>query len=261
MKRIIGAALAVVLLGACSSDSESASTTAAAETTEATEATVAETDAPTTEATTAETDPPETDAPTTEAETTDAPTTEAPTTTEEATTTTAAVDFGVGLVWESAVDPSRVNAPTESRPFYEADGIATQIDIVAPTTADANSDCADAARDLARYEGGEVATQCLLIQWRFDVSADLDTEYSGSAQFSTEDIVTAEGVQIPGSGSAFLDAFPGTVDNVLGVFFPHGGPGSTVRWRTMDGAGRSTTHTYIVPPLADLPPLTFDLDD
>jgi len=272
---MIGAAFALTLLGACSSDEPAApETTGAADTTEA-ETTVAETDSPTTEAADT-TVPEETDSPTTEAadttvpeeldspttesaETTEVPeTTDAPSTTEEETTTTAASTPGgaIGLMWESGIDPSRVNA-TEGQPIIDSEGVHVSVDAFLFAPLDTET-CQQIAADMKSYGQQVPTTGCLIVQYRFDVADTIPTEYSEEANISFADAVTAEGRQVQGFGDTYQSAFKGTVDNVGVVAYPDAGPGSTLRFDTVDGAYNSTTHTLVVPTLL---PLAWDIDE
>lgn len=253
MKRLAGIAMAVALLGACGSDSDEAAdtTSAAAETTDATTGATTEA-AETTEAATADTDPPET----TEAPaTTDAPeTTDAPATTEEETTTTEEqTDGDVGVVWNSGVDPSRINT-TEGQPVESALGITSSIDMLILLTTE--NDLCDEV--IEADESPEKATQCLLVQFRFDVGPDIGTQYTDTAALTAEDAVTAEGRQVKSGGFPYLDAYADTVGNTVVAVYPFAGPGSTLRWTVNDGSYDTETFVYTAPPAEAFLPLTFE---
>lgn len=201
---------------------------------------------------------PATDAPTTEPSTTAEPTTttEAPTTTAAPTTTTTPPATGQGIVWRSDIDSARVNN-TDPAPTFEADGITATIDMVlavepdAPT--DSGSDCR-AALDYQPIQDGP--EQCLYVQWRFDVAADLQVdEYSEEGLLSGGALITPGGKQLnSGSGAS---GFPGTKDNVFAYTFAYGSPGSTLKFTTGNNTMVYTTHTYVVPPAESFQPVTF----
>ena len=245
---------AALVCAACSGDDDAASGTAAAST-----AAVAQTTSPTSDTSTGS-------APTTiESTTTAAPTTEAPTTTATPTTraptTTAPLEpTYTGIVWESAVDPARVNASGPA-PTFEADGVTTTIQLLlwvpafAPT--ELGRSCRERAQSQQDFEGGQLADRCLTVQGSFDVAPDVPTdENSPDASLAAGSLITLEGRQID---SVFASsAFPGTVDNGFVEQFPGGVPGSTLKFRTGSNLVGHTTHTYEVPPTEAFMPVFFE---
>ena len=158
-----GAIAAVCLLAAtaCSSDgdetmSESAPTAAPATAVEDAS------DEPTT------TEPPET------TPSTAAPTTEPPATTEPATVVG---EEYLGIVWESAADPERVNT-TEGRPELVDGPMSIRVDMFLSTPGpDESAFCADAVEDATGPDGKPLdlpeVTSCLIVEWQFDAPACL----------------------------------------------------------------------------------------
>jgi hypothetical protein len=186
--RLAIATLALALVAACSSDDDSSGDTTA-EDMAATEAASSE-------------EPPDTALATTTAMST---TTSITTTTSTTSTTTTEpppqpTERVVGLVWASAVSDERINTDTP-QPTYEADGISSRIENVllvdSGSADDIQSDCAEEARFRQDFEGGELATQCLIVQWAFDVAEDFSTdEFSQDGDLVPGAIVTPEGRQL-----------------------------------------------------------------
>ena len=76
---------------------------------------------------------------------------------------------------------------------------------------DNSTSCFDAAKFDQDYKGGELATECLYVQWRFSVTADFAVdEYSLEGQLTPGDLVTASGKQI--TAATIASGYPGTVD-------------------------------------------------
>lgn len=187
-------------------------------------------------------------------------TTVAPTTTEPAATTTAApVPTGQGLLWMSAVDPTRVNT-TSAQPVGDADGVSSRIDGVVIVPASGNTDfskgCADEVAFQVKYAGNTPSSECLVVQWSFDVAADFRVDdNSPKAGLTPGDLVTADGKQI---GKAVItSAYPGTVANVITEYYAGAGAGSIVRWQTGSNLAGWTTFKYVVPTLDQIPPIYF----
>lgn len=201
------------------------------------------------ETTTADTEAPAiTAAPTTEASATTSPPTTAP-----------APEPSEGLVWASAAGDDRINTDTP-QPTFEADGVTSRIESVLWVESGGTSDVQRACREEADLEqefgGGELATECLIAQWTFDVSADFRTdEFSVDGGLSARSLVTPEGKQIDSFVAA--SGFPGTVDNRLVVTFAGGVPGSTLRFDTGSNLVGFTTHVYEVPPAEEFLPVFF----
>jgi hypothetical protein len=226
-RRLALTVIAGVSLGACGGSSEQA--------------------APATEAA------PVTDAapPTTVPPTTVPPTSAAPTTAPAAEP----IEGVTGLVWASAVSDDRINTDTP-QPTYEADGITSRIESVfwveSGRTNDLQQECREDANSEQELAGGELATECLTVQWAFDVPADFPTEdFSGVGGLV---LVTPEGKQIDSIFGA--NGSPGTVDNRLVVTFPGGVPGSTLRFDTGSNLNGWDTHVYEVPSAELFRPLT-----
>lgn len=162
---------------------------------------------------------------TTEAESTPIPTVTAkpaptlpPTTTAAPTTTEAPKPTASGVVWGSMVDASRVNTLSPA-PVWQAGATTVSVDMAGivnnDTSTEMGSFCYNAV-DWAEVE----ADTCLYVQIRFNVAADAIEE----AYVYVTDVVTAEGTQIETyEGSS---GRPGTVDNVIQVMIPNGGPGT-----------------------------------
>jgi hypothetical protein len=187
--------------------------------------------------------------------TTTEPTTSSPATTT--TTTAAPGETGRGLVWESVVDPGRVNT-SELRPTFEADGVTSLIDMVVVVPSGSTTElqrwCAHAVIDEQEFDGGEMAQQCVLLQLRFDVAPEFRVdENSPDATVGSASLVSVDGRQVD---SISVDrAFGGSVGNRHVVMLPFGGEGATIRWISGSNLVGFTTHTYVVPDL--LPSIYF----
>jgi len=260
----LAAIVIVGMLAACSSSAkESVETSERADTTVeettgealAADTTTVETKGETTVATEpVETDPAETDTPTTE----DPAATDAPTTTEAPPTTGAAATegFGLGLVWKSGVDPSRVNV-ADGQPVGDAPGVHSSIDLILLVDQATNDGCAQSIDFHVDVYGGDRADRCLIVQFRFDVAADATDSPSDQVNFVADPLVTGEGRQV--ETSDITGAYPGTVDNQLVVAYPFGGAGSVIRWHVSGLKDFSIADfIYTVPPIEMIPPLTFD---
>jgi hypothetical protein len=187
-----------------------------------------------------------------------APTTAAPTTTSPPTTAPAS-EPSEGLVWASAASDDRINTDTP-QPTFEADGITSQIESVLSVKSGGANDVQQACREEADLEqeftGGELATECLIVQWAFDISADFRTdEFSVDGGLSARVLVNPQGNQINSFFAA--SGLPGTVNNRLVVTFAGGVPGSTLRFDTGSNFVGFTTHVYEVPPGEEFLPVLF----
>ncbi len=148
--------------------------------------------------------------------TTDAPTgTEAPTPPE-------VTDETVAVVWQSDVDPDRVNASVD-RPVLEEGPLNARVDLIAVTAGPESSDFCAISVDEA-FEPPEIVDSCLFIQWRLDVS----DQATDTIQMYAIEAVSADGRQYEPLYTDFLDARPGTVDNVALAVYPNLGVGSRV---------------------------------
>lgn len=201
--------------------------------------------------TTPPTDPvPETTTPTT----TEVPTTTTTTTTVPETTTTAAPSLTAnGLVW-NANNPSLVNA-ADPQPSFSVDGIESAIEMVLVLKADEHEFCREEAVRYQEIRGGDLANQCLVVIWRYDVAETFRTDQnSPQGGLSMRSIVTNEGRQYDSVFGA--TALPGTVENTTEDVFPHGGAGTTIYWSTGSNLVGWTQHTYRVPD--ELPLVIFE---
>jgi hypothetical protein len=181
------------------------------------------------------------------------------TSTEVPVSTVPGVDGLRGLVWESAVDPGRVNTDSE-QPVFEANGITARIQMILEVDAEAtNNTSRDCAREISLTTGGGGAarpTQCLYVQWAFDVPIDFPTsEFSDEGALIPDSVVNPDGIQVNAFGATY--AFPGTRDNIANGFFVGGLPGSTLRFDTGSNDVGFTTHVYQVPPGDAFLPVNF----
>ena len=157
-------------------------------------------------------------------------------------------DFSVrrGLVWESAVDPDRVNTDVP-RPSWEADGVTAELDmvIVAPGS--------DPACVAVNAREGTSAPVCLIVQVRVDVGeVDVDDDHP-QATAAIDAVITYDRDQL--DSAVVVTGYPGTRDRTITDAFPGAASGSTVKIRTGTEASGWTVHDYVVP--AGLPPLDF----
>jgi hypothetical protein len=232
VKRIPLIAAVLCLLAACSgSDASPALTTVAVTTTAA--PTTTESVTTTTAATTTTT---------TEQTTT--------TTTIESTTTTATPQAKVqAIVWESAVDPARVNR-TDPMPTFEADGATARLQLLLYGPGNV-LDCD--AITASTVPGAVLTDGCLVVQLALDVAADFRvTDNAPEASISLDALITPDGVQV---SSIFVESgYPGTVGTVLTIAVLGGTPGSTLKIQTGSNEVGYTTHTFVVPPLEEFLP-------
>lgn len=160
------------------------------------------------------------DAPTT---TPVAPTT-LPTTTEAASTTTVKPSLVSAVVWQSAVDASRVNQP-DPIPTQSVNGVTVRLQLAMygplKGAGKFSSDCAE------EYEA-ELSTDCLLVQLSMDVASDFRVDgNSPEASMGVDAAITPEGKQIESIWVA--TGYPGTRDVGLVVMMPGATPGSMVK--------------------------------
>lgn len=134
----------------------------------------------------------------------------------------------LGMVWESATDPERVNT-TEPRPELVDGPLTARIDsfVITPGP-DESPVCAAAAEEGVTGPGGEERElpkidSCLIVEWSFDVGEGAVNNPGMDAR----DVETADGEQIPPLVYDFPTAPPG--ESASGtVVYPNLGPGSTV---------------------------------
>ena len=191
--------------------------------------------------TTPPTDPvPETTAPTT----TVAPTTTTTTTVPETTTTAAPSLTANGLIWNSG-DPDLINA-FDDQPTAEYEGITSFIDSALVFSIDDLDECREQSLAYQQFHGGDLAEQCLVVTWRFDVAEDLrvDENVPGGG-IGLVNIVTVDGQEVFWPSNTL--GLPGSVDNTATVTFPFGGAGSTIGWEIGSDLVGRTGHFYTLP--------------
>jgi len=182
--------------------------------------------------------------------TTEAPTSTATATTEAPTSTATEAstreDQLMGVVWRSAVDPSRVNQPAETRPIHSAEHVEARVDLFLLLPGD-HEYCEEATEWFAdqRVRGD----QCLVVQIEFDVAANAG-EFGGGV--SIDAMLTPDRRQI--DVYEYESGVPGAVGRVLTVAIPDGGPGSTL-FLDVDGE----TWQVDVPPVEAFAPVSVDL--
>lgn len=136
-----------------------------------------------------------------------------------------------GIVWESDVDPERVNA-TEGRPELVDGPLSMRIDMLVSTPGpDESRFCADAVEEGATDVGGNEqalpeVTSCLLVEWRFDVGdGAANNGFVGAQPGTTTDgeeivLLTTDSSMAPPGGSAtgsavFANLEPGSTVSLL----------------------------------------------
>ena len=156
------------------------------------------------------------------------PDTAAPPTDPSATTEPARVvgEEYLGIVWESAVDPERVNA-AEGRPELVDGPLSARVDTFVSTPGpDESPFCAEAVENATGPDGQPLdlpeVSSCLIVEWQFDVG-----EEANNAGMDARDAVTADGVSVSPLTLDFPSASPGG-SNSGSVIYPNLGPGSQV---------------------------------
>ena len=194
--------------------------------------------------TTPPTDPvPETTAPTTTVA--PATTTTTTTTTVPETTTTVAPSLTAnGLIWNSS-DPDLINA-FDDQPTAEYEGVTSFIDSALVFSIDDDETCREQAVGYQQFNGGDLADQCLVVTWRFDVAEELrvDDNVPGGGIGLTR-IATVDGQEVFWPSNTI--GLPGSVDNTATVTFPFGGAGSTIGWEIGSDLVGWTGHSYTLP--------------
>ena len=168
-------------------------------------------------------------------------TTVAPTTTA-ATTTTVAPYHGLRF-------------PEGQMPTFAADGVTARINLITyfDTTAP-EAELVDECRFEIEFERA-ATTQCLYVQWEFDVAADFPVdEYSPDGGLSSDDYIGPDGIA---HSSAFAaSGYPGTVKNHLGIVYAVTAPGGSVRFQTGSNLVGWTVHEFPIPDT--MPPVTLN---
>ena len=178
-------------------------------------------------------------------------TTTVPSTTSTTTGTT--FDENVAVVWRSSVDSNRINTD-QPPPQWDVGETTVVLDIVGivandPTAGEYGELCQEWVEVTDRDD-----EQCMLVQFRFDVSADA-TERGG---ITVSSVITAEGEQI--DLFAFRTASGDTDGNPLIFAVPGAGPGSKIVFNV--SGGRSTTDIeqdleFVTPDAAEWKPVDF----
>ncbi len=136
-----------------------------------------------------------------------------------------------GIVWESDIDPTRVNA-SEGRPELVDGPLSTRVDMLVSTPGpDESQFCADAAEAGATDIGGNEQvlpeiTSCLFVEWRFDVGEEAaDNAFVGAQPGMTTDgeeivLLTTDSQMAPPGDSAtgsavFANLEPGSTVSLL----------------------------------------------
>ena len=132
----------------------------------------------------------------------------------------------LGIVWESAVDPERVNA-AEGRPELVDGPLSARVDTFVSTPGpDESPFCAEAVENATGPDGQPLdlpeVSSCLIVEWQFDVG-----EEANNAGMDARDAVTADGVSVPPLTLDFPSASPGG-SNSGSVIYPNLGPGSQI---------------------------------
>ena len=206
------AAICLVAVTACSSDGDDATSRSASAAAPATDVEGASDQPATTET-------PETPS------STGAPTTEPPATTELATVVG---EENLGIVWENATDPQRVNM-IDGRPELVNGPLSMRVDMFLSTPGpDQSPFCAQAVENATTPDGQPQdlpeVTSCLIVEWEFDFSE----EATGNSGMDAREAVTADGLQVAPLNLDFPSARPGESDSGS-VVYPNLGPGSTIR--------------------------------
>lgn len=127
-------------------------------------------------------------------------------------------------VWESAVDPERVNI-TAGHPVGQADGITSAVDMFAVTPLDADTAVGRACRDTAVKIRVDVR-ECLIVQFRFSVAASL----TSNGELIRIRATTAGGIDVAAVYGQW--GVPGTLDAGFTVILPGAAERSVVYWST-----------------------------
>lgn len=160
----------------------------------------------------------------------------------------------VGMVWASQVDPARVNQPSGSQPMFDGgDGIAVRIENVILVDSTLTGDLADNCSHEISLSGESSETQCLYVQWSFDVPDDYGADHAGLAPGA---LLTPEGRQI--NNYTVNDGVPGAKNVYMYAFYPGGKPGSTLRWTVGSNEQEWTTLKFDIPGTESFVPINFD---
>ena len=111
--------------------------------------------------------------------------------------------------------------------MLEEGPLNARVDLIAVTAGPESSDFSAISVDEA-FEPPEIVDSCLFIQWRLDVS----DQATDTIQMYAIEAVSADGRQYEPLYTDFLDARPGTVDNVALAVYPNLGVGSGSSSRT-----------------------------
>jgi len=133
----------------------------------------------------------------------------------------------LGIVWENAANPERVNT-TEGRPELVDGPLSARVDAFVITPGpDESRFCADAVEGATGPDGQPLdlpeVTSCLIFEWQFDVGE----EAVNNAGMDVRDAETADGLAVPPLNQDFPGAPPGGSDSGS-VVFPNLGPGSRI---------------------------------
>lgn len=190
-------------------------------------------------------------------------TTVAPATTAAPTTVPEPDDEWLGLVWESRVDPERVNAADVPRPSWQEAGVLWEVDMIAEVPGSYDLCAEEMDRERADVTPVVAATEtCLLVQLRWDApGSPLEVGYAA---------VTLDSVIRPDSQSvdfyAYENGHLGTVDNGLVTLVPFTPAGSILgfsfayRNESTDAFEYSDVR-WQTPTPDQLRPMTFNFED
>lgn len=181
------------------------------------------------------------------------PSSQAPTATSEPPEPTVAASRNLGLVWASAVDDSRVNAPRANQPAFDGGhGIKTWVDMVIYVDASEDGEISKECADVIRDEGKRSDTHCIFIQWSMDVPKKYPAE---SADLMPGSLLTPKGRQL--DQSFFADGLPGAKGVTASALYPGGAPSSKVQWMVGSGDLGRKTLSYKIPAESKMIPITF----
>lgn len=135
-------------------------------------------------------------------------------------------------MWESAVDPARVNI-TEGQPTFTVGAVSGRVQsyIAVDTTSaqgDIGTECADTiSLGEANNAAGTATGRCVFVQIAFDVADEMPDD--GQASITPAAYVGPDSIQVEAVRSTGGFAYGGTANNTMLFEFANTDPGGVLR--------------------------------